>query len=250
MKLIVPQEVTDAVLTATNVSETSGETIWNSGTVYAEGARVILTSTHRAYESTRDANLNNNPATDDGSNWIDVEATNPWKAFDQRIANPTTNSGTITYTLSVASKVTALAFFQLNAPSVRVVVKDSGLPANTVFDQTVELVDASDIYDWFTFFTTELDTFKTEVLFTGFVAFPGYMIEITIGDGTGTPAVGEIAFGNLVTLGTSVNGTSIGLRSFSSKEQDQFGSFTIVPRAKSDPIEFHFSMAAQDSGRI
>lgn len=250
MKVISPITMTDAQLTASNVPE-NDFAAWDESTTYAEDAQVIVVAAHKVYRSVQGGNLDNDPVTDDGTWWTEVGATNRWRAFDRRIVGVTTNAGTITYTITPAALVTGLAFFNLSAPSVRVQVDDDSSPAVETYDQTINLVDDSDIVDWFTFFTTDLtDEQQTEALFANVPGYVGHAVKITIGDGAGTPGVGEIALGKITTLGETLEGTSIGLTSFSTKEQDAFGNFNIVSRAKSDPVDFQFAMPASDAGRV
>lgn len=247
MKIIKPIAMTDALLTASNVAE-NDHGAWAAGTTYAALDRVIDTATHRIYESVQDGNLGNDPTVDDGTWWLEISATNRWKAFDGVLADQTENAGTITYSITTDQLVTGIAFFNLNAAQVRVRVFDTDTAK--VYDTTLDLVDDIDIVDWFSFFTTDLDEYKTLAMFADFTALPGYRIDITIGDGTGTAAVGEISLGKIVTLGETHEGTSIGLKSFSTKEQDSFGNWSIVSRAKSDPVSFTFSMKANDAARV
>ncbi|MGR3574007.1 MAG: hypothetical protein ACU0CF_04630 [Sagittula sp.] len=250
MKLIQPITVTNSVLASSNVTEDDYPE-WSAGTTYASGDFVIVTgTTHKVYQSAIGSNLGNNPVTDDGANWVEISATNRWKAFDQRLADRVQNSGSITYSLTAPSLVTGIAFFNAAAPSVRVQVTGTDSPGNEVFDEKQSLVDDTEIVDWFTFFTTDISGFVTEVLFTGMAAYPGYTIDITIGDGSGTAYVGQIVMGKALTLGETLEGTTIGLTSFSTKEVDSFGSWTIVPRAKSDPVNYDFAMPASAAGRV
>lgn len=250
MKVIPPLTITDAQILSTNVTEPTSE--WASGTTYAEGDQVSIATAKKVYESAQGSNTGNDPETDDGTWWIEVSSTNKWRAFDQKIADATSQSGTVEYVIQPSLLVTGIAFFNLNAPQVRVQVEDTTTSPNTeTYDQTQALVDDSAIVDWFTFFTEDLSNQQiAEALFTGIPGYPTSEITITVGDGSGTPSVGEIALGKVIVLGTTLEGTSIGLTSFSTKEQDDFGNFTIVPRAKSDPIDFEFSVPASSTGRI
>lgn len=65
MKLIRPIEVTDTVLTASNVVETA-PALYNSGTTYALGGSASVAGTHNAlavYQSLQGSNTNHAPAT-------------------------------------------------------------------------------------------------------------------------------------------------------------------------------------------
>ena len=249
MKMIPPVAVTDAILTSSNVTENDYDA-WDSGTTYSAGEFAILTSTHKIYESAAGSNLNNDPSTDDGTWWTEIGYTNRWRVFDDKIASVTSRAGPITYTLTMNQFVDAIAFFGLNAPQVRVQIYDDASPANEVYDTAEELVDTSEIIDWYTYFTIELESYEPTVMFTGFTCFPNYQIVITIGDGTGTPECGEIAIGRVVTLGDTLEGTEIGMDSFSRKEQDEYGDWVIVPRSKSDPTDFLFAITPSNAGRV
>jgi hypothetical protein len=222
---------------------------WAPATSYTAGERVILEAADVIYESASEGNLGNDPASDDGTNWFAVGATNLWRLFDQKITDQTSNAGTIEVELAITRLVTAVAFFNLGASQVTVTVLDDASPQVEVFSRTRELVDDDDIVDWWTFFTNDLDVFFTDSLIEGLAAYPGYTLRIVIGDGTGTPSCGQIAFGKAVNLGRTRPGSSIGLTSFSTKEQDDWGNWVIVPRAKSDPMDVEFSIPADHARR-
>ena len=203
-----------------------------------------MTSTHRVYEAIT-GSTGKNPATDDGTYWLEVGATIRWKAFDRRIADPATRAGTITYTLVPTEIVDAMAFFGLYASTVRLVVKDGAMA--TVFDQTLELVDRTESVDWFAWFFNPA-TYDTEALILGFPGFVGNSLEITI---TSSAAeVGQIVTGRLHVLGVALEGTSVGYTDYSRKERDQFGRPLIVERDVADRTEFQFAFPPEDTRRV
>ena len=248
MNVIEPYGVGAAQIVAHNIAPKVSD-YWNPSTSYTVGEQVILEAATVIYESVSEGNLGNDPASDNGTNWIATGATNLWRLFDRKIADQTENAGTIEVELSVYRLVTAVAFFNLEAAQVTVTVLDDADPGVEVFSETRVLVDDDDITDWWTFFTNDLDVFYTESLIDGFAAYPGYRLRIVIGDGTGTPACGQIAFGKAVNLGRTRPGSTIGLTSFSTKEQDDWGNWVIVPRAKSDPMDVEFSIPAAHARR-
>lgn len=248
MKVIAPVAITDVILTASNVAE-ADHPEWSAATTYAKGDRVIVLATHRIYESAIASNTGNDPVTDSGANWIEISATNRWKAFDQKIADQVSNAGTISYSIIPDRQVTGLAFFRLDAAQVRVQIFDNGSPAAQVYDQTVQLVDTTAIVDWFTFFTWQAE-YDEEALFVGVPGYAGYRIDITIGDGTGTARVGQVVVGAAYRLGDTIDGTSIGIEDFSTKERDDFGNAVIVQRAFADTVDFDFAMNTADARRV
>ena len=80
LRVIKSITMTDGMLTATSVPE-NDHAAWSSGTTYARGDRVILTSTHKIYESLQAGNTGNNP-TNSPLWWVEVSPTNRWRCFD------------------------------------------------------------------------------------------------------------------------------------------------------------------------
>ena len=83
MKLIRPETITDSIFQSSTVAETD-EAEWASGTTYADGDLVMVTSTaggaatatHKIYESQAGSNTGNDPTIDDGTYWTEVSSTN------------------------------------------------------------------------------------------------------------------------------------------------------------------------------
>lgn len=137
MDIIKPVTVTNSILTSSNVTE-DDYSEWSSATTYADGDKVIVIgTTHKVYESLVGSNLNNDPTTDDGTNWLELSATNRWKAFDQKIADQVSNLNNIQYQFNDPnSNVTAVSFFGLSGNSVNVTVTDADL-VDTTYAVTV-----------------------------------------------------------------------------------------------------------------
>lgn len=249
MKVISPITITNATLTASNVAE-ADYPVWDVSTTYAALDYVIVTgTTHTVYQSAIASNLGNDPPTDDGTYWIEIGATNRWKAFDGKISDHVSNSATITYSITPDSIVTGIGFMGLSAASVRVEVYDTAGPT-LIYDQTRGLVDTGSIIDWFTFFTFDATEYDTEALFVGIPGYTGYQIDITIGDGTGVPEVGQIVLGKLETLGLQISGVSIGIEDFSTKSRDPYGNAIIVERPFADKVDFQFALPTADARRV
>jgi len=132
MDIIKPVTVTNSILTSSNVTEDDYDE-WSSSTTYADGDKVIVIgTTHKVYESLVGSNTNNNPTTDDGTNWLELGATNRWKAFDQKIADQVSNTDSITYQFNDAnSNITSLSMFGLDGTSCNVTVTDADLVDTT-----------------------------------------------------------------------------------------------------------------------
>ncbi|MEX0305333.1 MAG: hypothetical protein AB3N24_23180, partial [Leisingera sp.] len=247
MKVIEPIAVDEAVLTDSNITEDDhGE--WNAGTTYSAQQRVILAVEHKVYESIQDGNVGKDPTLEPDW-WLEISATNKWRAFDLVLGDKASQAGSITYELVPPSFCTGLAFFGLQAGSVRVKVFNDADPAEKIYDETVNLVDTTNVVDWQAFFFGSVE-YDSEALLVGIPGFTGFRIEISIEVDAGNAEVGQIVLGQVHTLGETTGGTSIGIEDFSGKERDQFGNARIVERAFIDETEFHFAMATDDARRV
>lgn len=253
MKMIEPMAVQAAELTASNIAA-SGASAWSGPVVYAKDDEVILTGLKgRGYEtlfrSLQDNNSGHDPAADDGTWWIEIGATDRFKAFDFKIGDPASKAGQITYSITPATLCNGLAFFGLNAGSIRVQVFDDGAPAVQIFDQTVDLVDTTEVVDWFSWAFGDV-LYDTEAVLVGVPAYTGYRVDISIDAASGNAEVGQIVIGQLHELGISMDGTSIGIEDYSIKERDEFGSARIVERAFIDTTSFQIAINTGDARRI
>ena len=237
MDIIKPVTVTNDILTSSNVTE-DDYSEWASGTTYDDGDNVIVIgTTHKVYESLVDSNLGNDPTTDDGTNWLELSATNRWKAFDQKIADQVSNLNTIEYQFNDdSSNITAVSLFGLSGNSVNVTVTDA--TDGEVYNEDFSLLDNAEIVDWFTYFFAEQGT-KTEALFTGIPPYIDSDVEVTITAETGENAkVGQIVLGFLSNFGLTTYGTSVGIEDYSRKETDAFGNFVITERAFAKLVDY------------
>jgi len=247
MDIIRPVVVTDAVLDSSNVPE-NDYAEWNVATAYTVGNRVILLSTHRIYEAVG-SSTGVNPATDDGTNWLNIGATNRWKAFDQKISDPVTQLDNISYTLTDDNSTpTAVALFGLKGVTATVTVTDA--VEGVVYSQTNSLLDSDEIFDWFSYFFEEI-TYVSTTLFTGIPPYRGATITVTVTEDTGeTAQLGQLVFGYLTELGVTTYGTAISIQDFSRKETDAFGNFIVVQRAFANLVDFDVRLPTQTAGRV
>jgi len=249
MDIIKPITVTDSVLTSTNIAE-NDYAEWNSGTTYAIGDKVISVTTHRIYESVTASNLNNDPTTDDGTNWLNIGATNRWKAFDQYISDPVSNTTSIQYTLTPpnGSIPSAVALLNLKGISANVTVTDS--VDGEVYNTDIDLLDNRNIVDWYTYFFEE-QVQREEALFLDIPPYIGAVVSVTVQEEVGqTAELGQLIFGFLSDVGFTVYGTSIGIEDYSIKDRDAFGNAIIVQRNFSQTVDFDVQFETQNARKI
>lgn len=247
MDIIRPVVVTDAVLDSSNVPEDDHDE-WSAGTSYTVGNRVILLSTHRIYEAVG-SSTGVNPATDDGTNWLDIGATNRFKAFDQKISDPVIQLDSIQYTLTDDNSIpTAVALFGVKGVSATVKVTDA--LEGVVFEETKSLLDSDEVFDWFSYFFEDINFVRT-ILFTNLPPYRGATVEVTVTQTTGEIAeLGQLVFGYLLDLGLTTYGTAISIQDFSRKETDAFGNFIVVERAFANLVDFDVRLPTQTAGRV
>lgn len=240
MKIIRPITVTDAVLDSSNVAENDFAE-WAVGTTYADGDKVIVLSTHRIYESLVGSNTGNDPTTDDGTNWLDISATNRWKAFDQTITDQTTNTTSITYTFDPQSLTNAIAFFNVDGTEIEVTVTDP--TEGVVYDNTVSLVDNGAVDNWYGYFFEPIVR-RSEIVLLDLPNYASATIDVSINANTGDDAkVGQIVFGSQKTLGLTTYGTSLGIQDYSTKDTDAFGNVVITERRFAQLVDYDVKMA-------
>jgi len=190
---------------------------------------------HKIYESLVDANTGNYPPTDvleTVPKWLEISATNRWKAFDISVGSQTTNTNTITYRITPGRVIDSVAFLNMNAASVQVVQTD---PVDgIIFDETTTLID-DDILDWYTYFFTDFTTI-TDISASDLLPYRNAYIDITLSYAGETVAIGAIIVGFSAEIGATQYSPSIGITDYSVKTVDPFGKYTITERAFSDTM--------------
>jgi hypothetical protein len=228
-RIIRPMTVDDAALVSTNVAETP-PAAWSSGTTYALDAQASNLVTHRIYQSVAGANLNH--ALTDTAWWVEVGPTNPWAMFDDMNTSQTTNADSVEVTVQTSGRVDGLALFNLSAGSVHVVSMDG---ATEIFNETYSLGATSGIDDWYSWFFEPIDR-VTELVVPDLPVYADQTITVTIADAGATVAVGNLVIGQSRDLGMSLAGAQAGIIDYSKKVADDFGNYTISPRAFSDTL--------------
>jgi hypothetical protein len=232
MNIIRPILINDAVLTDTDVIETD-ESEFLIGTTYAIDARVMVTTdtVHSIFVSLQNGNTGNQPEDEADPTtpvfWARESATNRWAMFSDQINDQTEKANSIEVELTPADLVNAISLFNLSAASVQVVMVDP--VEGTVYDTTVNMVEASGVNDWYSWYFEPLQLQDTLALLD-LPPFIDATITVTI-TRTGTDAkCGLVSIGSQKNLGETVHGTRVGIEDFSTKERDTFGNPIIIER--------------------
>lgn len=244
MRVLIPFEFEDSNLISSTVAE-NDHAVWDSATSYTTGDKVISTTTHRIYEALQ-ASTNVNPTTDtsDPPYWLDIGATNRWKAFDQKISDPVTVAdgvNTIEYSLGAFGiPSNSVTLFGLKGRSASLVVTDT--TDGEVYNQDISLIDNALVNDWFTYFF-EPARVKSEAIFEGIPPYANAQYDITVEDDTDAePELGQIVLGQEYELGETNYGTSVSIEDFSRKDRDSFGNAILVERPFAKLIDFDFTV--------
>lgn len=231
LRVVNPVDVTDSMLLACNVPE-ADYPAWSAATAYATGARVLRTATHRIYERLVAGTTATAPESD-SANWADVSASNRWKMFDTTISSRTAHAGQITLTLAPGTIHSSVAFIDVIARSVR--VKQVNAVDGVIYDQTINLQSPPEEANFWSYVFDPIVCRRTAVM----VEMPLYgastTLEITIDNGTGVAECGALLVGRTRSLGNLgvQRGAQVGIQDYSRKERNDYGEYTIVPRAYS-----------------
>lgn len=234
MRVIKSIETTDAILTYSNILENEYP-LWVSGTNYSVDDKVIYQ--HRIYNRVISGGGTTTPDLD-LTNWSDLGATNKYRMFDNIISSVSSRTGGIQFTLTPNQVVNSIALLNVNASTVRVVMND---PVDgVVYDQTRGLRSSSEVTDYFSYFfaplvsLTDLNT----AVFLDLPSKPTATITVYISSGAALVEVGEVVYGIQSIIGRTNYGTSIGIKSYSRKDIDEFGKVTVVKRKNSKYCEY------------
>ena len=246
MRVIKSIETTDAILTDSNILENE-HPLWVSGTTYSIDDKVIYQ--HRIYNRVIAGGGTLAPDLD-LTNWSDLGATNKYRMFDNIISSVSSRTGGIQFTLTPNQVVNGIALLNVNASTVRFVMNDP--VEGVVYDKTKELRSSGEVTDYFSYFfaplvsLTDLNT----AVFLDLPSKPTATITVYISSGAALVEVGEVVYGIQSVVGRTNYGTSIGIKSYSRKDEDEFGKVTVVKRKNSKYCEYDVDIDNTNLGYV
>lgn len=252
MRIIIPQPVTDATLSASSIPEDDYPE-WLAPATYARGDFVISTGTHTVYRSLTDSNTGNDPDLEraaiadplvddpDPVRWQVIGATNRWRMFDEKPSVSASASDQIEVVIEPGRIIGALAGFNIDANSVTVVV-DSVAGGGEVFNRTIAMQDETTIIDWYSYYFNPIAPL-TEFVLTDLPPYGDAVITVTLDRNGGAVGCGQLVVGALREVGsTNISNTGFTGLDFSFVEQDDFGNLTTVRRAATRLSQFEILM--------
>jgi hypothetical protein len=184
-------------------------------TVYGGGIWVSTFEViHKIYESLIAGNIGYYPPIDvrqTTPKWLEVSSTNKWKCFDGKVTDQMEAASGSVYTITPGVAHDSIALLNVEATTVRV-------------------QGTSGAYD------TSVSTGATDIILTNLGGLAANVLTITITNTAGLAKCGEIVIGNYYTLGTMKPLPTVGIIDYSTKEQDAFGDWTIIPRSYSEKM--------------
>lgn len=226
MRVIPPIDITDAKLVSSSVPETDYAE-WDSGTTYALGDRVILTSTHKVYESVQAGNTNHSPTAETTEIpvwWLEIGYTNRWRMFDLYRNTQTTGDTYIEVQVALGERVDSIALATLAGDTATITMVSDNV---TVYQKVLPLT-IRQTSTWYNYFFESFGVVPSIAVFD-LPPFTNATITVRI-DGVNGAACGSIVFGKSEYLGrVELQAVSDALN-FSVVERDAFGNSTLVPR--------------------
>ena len=230
MSIIKPNILTDAGLTSSTAPETDYP-VWVATTSYAVGTKIMraVSGAHKNFQcliAGIDATLPELTPT----RWLNLGPTNRWAMFDSAVGTSTTVAGDLTVVLRPGS-VGGIALLELTGKQAQITMRDA--PGGTVIYAKTVVLDGTMIasfYDWFYEPYTQL----TDVVVTGLPThFVSNELTVTILAATplATAGCGVCHMGEVLIIGKTQAGASVGIVDYSRKSVDDFGNYSITKRA-------------------
>lgn len=232
LSIIKPLAIDDTILDASGTNVPENEfSAWSSAATYNLGDRVILTTTHRVYESLQAANTNKDPRTQ-STWWIEAGPTNRWAAFDTSVSTQTVQASNITYRLEPRKAINALAVLNITEGTeinITMVSPGTGTPG-VVYQRTIDLASLPLTPDWWAFFYGQRIS-PTQSILLDLPSYSDCVVTIEI-KGSVNLAVGVILVGQQQNFGIGISyGVRVGIQDYSRKETNEFGDTILVQRA-------------------
>lgn len=249
--VIVPVVVTDAILVSCSVPEPApGEVLWNAATAYAIGDVAIRTTTHRKYKRLIAGTTATPPESDtsDPPVWLDIGYTNRWSQFDKKIGTQTTAPESIT-TVIKPGVTRGLALLEPRGKTATVSMKDRAGGTVVYGPRTLSLDGSAirSVYDWM--FGEYVQ--RNSVVLTDLPGqYPNCELTVTVSNPGGTAALGVLAAGRVVEIGTTVNSAGAGVINWGRIQDDGFGNREFVEGNWSSRVTLPIQANKDDFSKI
>lgn len=219
------------LMLVTNVPE-NDYAVWNAGTTYGVGDRILDLTAHKIYESSVAGNLNHAPPNT--SYWIDAGASNRWRMFDQSVTSQTSQATNIIVAITPSARIDSIIGLNVQATTATINVVDptDGL----VYNKKIALTSYSGITDWYAYFYEPIVNLADFIASDLLVSYPSATVTVCLS--SDTASIGALVVGLSKELGLTEAGARTGIVDYSVKTKDSFGNYFITPRAFSKRADF------------
>lgn len=239
--IIPPTTIEDSNLLSSNFVEEDASDPWVAGT-YSLGD--IRHHNHRVWEVTA-TSTSEEPGT--GVDWLDTGPTNEWAAFDDEVITQSIQADEIHYQIRVQDLINGVTLINMRALEVQVVVTDD--VDGVVYDETRQLLDLSQIVDWYTWTYEPRDEIADKQSFINMPLYFDATIDIYIRYPGDTVKVGLISIGRQRYFALTEWGVAIGIEDYSRYLFDEFGNLDIVKRGRADKIRYPLILNTEQTAR-
>ena len=223
MSIIKPNTLTASMLTSSTVPETE-YAAYSAITNYAVGSRSIYSN--KIFECVQTPNTGNTPGITP-LYWADKGPTNRWAMFDSSVGSVTSIASNLTVVMRPGA-VGGLALLELTGKQVDITMKDA--PGGVVIYSKTVVLDGTMITSFYEWFYVEFAQ-QTDLVLTDLpVHFVSNELTIAI-TGTSIVGCGICKFGEVIEIGITQMGASVGIVDYSKKTVDTFGNYVITQRA-------------------
>ena len=189
------------------------------------GTHTATAQIHRTYQSLVGSNLNNPPAIDDGTKWLDIGPTNKWAMFDLLRNTATTVASPLTVVITPGRRIDSIGLVGLVADEVTVTVTVLGSPVYSV-TRNLSTREVSSHYEYcFSPFST-----ASALALFDLPPFTNGVITVTITRTAGMVSCGGLLVGTSVYIGQLLYEAVSDALNFSRIERSFDGTASLTPR--------------------
>ena len=219
LQIIASTRVADSMLVSSSITENE-HPVYNAGTTYAKGARVI--KSHTVFESVQADNLGHDPMGQDAAKWWGkVGPTNKWAAFDLSSSTKALMTGDSYFELRSGQSISSVMLINCaGIQSVRLRLIEDGVTHVDQLHSMAAVMSEATWYSWF--FDSRVN--KTRLIVSDLPARPLATLRIDIYPiGGETASVGTVQFGRSYKVGIGVKtGVTLERLDFSSAEENKY----------------------------
>lgn len=254
LSIITPVQITQDMITDTDVVPEDPNPVWSGSATYAVGDRRFLAETHRVYESAKEGNTNKDPSVPSNrfdaagqvTWWIEVGPTNRFAMFDGLVSTKTERQNSISIGIR-AGYFNAIALFGIEAEEIALSVRNS--PTGEViyhYEGPLEGSAPDDYYDYF------FGRFKpqTQFIATGIDPYANMVLDLSLTSASGIVRLGMLALGDARPIGAPLRGASVDPIDYSYVSTDDFGNTIVRKRNNATGLSIRAKMNIEDANTV